>query len=545
MSAMTIGQAADGLGEQPGRRLTGLYTRTLVWYLLGVVVLWMVGIEGIYGSPMPFYALPFPAFSTILIPGVVALLAGLAYVIASSFVFARSGARTLALFGFWTLTAVLLGGTFVIEAGRSDETISAQLAGHWELLRWHLLAMGVFAVSLAALVAGLRRARWTEIDTEPSRRAVAWLLTGLVAFAFLFAGAVAMLRGGPDGIAHAYSRQAYEYIGDIGVTSSIKALFSDYLKVRPYLSMHAKVHPPGPIAILWALSYLIGQGALALSVATMAMGALGIVPLYFWAREWTNRRAAITCCILYSLMPSIVLFTATSADILFMPFVLGTLFLFSRAILRHSLPCALLAGAGYAILSLLSFSLVGLGAFFALVGLLRAWQGHARRVALTAAVMLAAFVGVHVALRWWTGFDVVACFWECKAQFHIDQANMDQVTPRYPSWVWRIANPACLFYFAGIPVSLMFVWRLLRPEPKTKAAFAVFAATLLALNFLYLARGEGERSAMYVLPFLVLPAAHWLDQAGRAGRSLTPLMASVCFLAFQCWLTESYFYTFW
>ncbi|NIA16044.1 MAG: hypothetical protein GWP08_18425 [Nitrospiraceae bacterium] len=543
MSAMTIGQAADGLTEQPGRRLTGLYTRTLVWYLLGMALLWMVGIEGVYGSPMPFYALPFPAFSTILIPGVVLLVAGLAYTLGSSFAVTRSRPRTLALFGVWVLAALSLGGAFLLEAGRSSERVGSQLAGHWELLRWHLLAMGVFAVFLVALVTGLRRVRWFE--AEPSRRAVAWLLTGLVAFAFLFAGAVAMLRGGPDGIAHAYGRQTYEYVGDIGVTSSIKTLFRDYLKVRPYLSMHAKVHPPGPIAILWALSYVIGQGALALSVATMAVGALGVLPLYFWACEWTNRRVAITCCALYSLMPSIVLFTATSADILFMPFVLGTLFLFSRAILRNSLPCALLAGVGYAILSLLSFSLVGLGAFFALVGLLRAWQGHWRGVAMTAAVMLAAFVGVHVAVWWWTGFDVVACFWECKAQFYLDQANMDQLTPRYPSWVWRIANPACLFYFAGIPVSLMFLWRLLRPEPDTKTAFAVFAATLFVLNFLYLAHGEGERSAMYVLPFLVLPAAHWLDQAGRAGRSLTPLTASVCFLAFQCWLTESYFYTFW
>jgi hypothetical protein len=175
----------------------------------------------------------------------------------------------------------------------------------------------------------------------------------------------------------------------------------------------------------------------------------------------------------------------------------------------------------------------------------------------TAVLMLAAFLVVHGLVRLWSGFDYVAAFRAAKAQFELDQHNLDQFTPRYPGWTFRlIFNPACWFYFAGIPVSLLFLRRVvtLRSacggngsviEPGSRATLASFALAALALNFLYLARGEGERSALYLFPFLVGPAA--VAVAGMCGkaRSAEPLWGMLGFLAFQCWVTELYFYTYW
>jgi hypothetical protein len=50
---------------------------------------------------------------------------------------------------------------------------------------------------------------------------------------------------------------------------------------------------------------------------------------------------------------------------------------------------------------------------------------------------------------------------------------------------------------------------------------------------------------MYVLPFMVLPGAHLLDQVGGAARSLAPLAVTAVFLALQYWAIESVLYTFW
>ena len=562
----------SGANGRAGERLISLYIRTTLVYLLVIWLLWAIGIEAIYGSPTPFYALYYPGFDSPFIPSVVLLLSCTVFLVGRRFLPMESRA-SLPFHACWIALAFVAALSAVV--GRREYGLSSFIVEQWAVLRWHLLALAVFTVFFGSLFRGLRRTDW--FDAEPSRRFTSWFLISLIAFAFLFPGAIAMLRDGTHGIAQAYERHGYEYVSDIGVTRSIRTLFHDYAKLHPYLSMHAKVHPPGPIALLWLISYVAGQDPLPLSVATMLVGALGVLPLYLWAADLINRRVALTCCVLCSLMPSIVLFSATSADILFMPFTLTTLFLFWRALHRRSVGYALAAGVGYGLMSLLSFSLLSLGAYFAFVGLWRSMDPKWRRPVLqTALVMIAAFLLFHLAVRAWSGFDILACFRASRAQFDVDQVNLDLLTPRYPSWFWQLGNPACWFFFAGIPVSVLFVWRLAtlsgfgfrvsgvgsgtptmgsdqeacnNPKPETRnpkpGVFVVCALTLAVLSFTYLGRGEGERSAMYILPFVALPAAHLIDQIGRMTRSFAPLAVTAAFLGLQCWAIESVLYTFW
>jgi hypothetical protein len=409
----------------------------------------------------------------------------------------------------------------------------------------HAVVVGLLALFVAAATGALNRLRFLEAD--PSRRSTTVILCALILFTFSFAGVVAMIRDGVQGVMGPYTRFEYEYIGDIGFGGSLQGLFRDYVARHELLSMHAKVHPPGPIVMLWILSmFALSLAPLPLAIATMAVGSLALVPLYFWVKDMCNRRVALTACLLYTVVPSIVLFTATSADILFMPLTLTTLFLFWHAIHLPSVLCALGAGIGYAFMSLTSFSLIAIGAFFGFVGLWRLADASTRKqVFVTAAVMIVAFLGVHLAVRAWSGFDVIECFRVCKAQFDTDQENLNMFTPRYPPWAWKVLNPLCWIFFAGIPVSALFFWRLARPESDSKPLFIVIALTLIVLSFLYLARGEGERSAMYVFPFFIIPAAHLLDQLGRKARSLRPLALTLVFLGVQTWLIESFFFTHW
>jgi hypothetical protein len=278
----------------------------------------------------------------------------------------------------------------------------------------------------------------------------------------------------------------------------------------------------------------------------MAFGGLAIIPLFAWVRDMLGARGAILCCALYTLAPSITLFTATSADITFMPLVILTLFLFWRALHRNSSAYAAGAGILYAFCSLTSFSLLTLGAFFAFTGLWR--LGHAEfRVSVikTAAVMFTSFLAVHAGVWLWSGFNVFECFRLSSAQFFEDQRNLDLISPRYPSWTFKLLNPLCWVFFAGVPVSVLFLIRVLRPDPDTKSLFIVFVLTLLVLAPLYLARGEGERSAMYILPFVVVPAAHLLERICRTVRSASPAVVTFAFLAYQTWLIEYYLFTYW
>jgi len=463
------------------------YTLALGLYFVLMGAFWIVGIEGIYGHPTPFYALWFPALEATpagLFRHAAVLLVGLAFL----FAFARGLGRMA-----WD---------------NDPET---------------------------PLLTPLRRRRFL----------VALVLAGVA-----LPCVIAMLRGGIHGISQAYERAAYEYIGDIGKAPSISALFTRYLDVMPYLSMHAKVHPPGPIAFLWLLSYIVTQDPLALSFATIFVAALAVVPLFYWARTILDERVAVYAALLYLCVPSLLIFNATSADALFPVVTLTCLLCFDRALRAEKLPAviayAALAGLAFGIMSILKFSLIALGAYFAFAGLLALRSVDTRRnVFVTAAIMGGTFLGFHFALHAYTGFDIVAVFHAAKAQFDLDQHHLDLLTPRLSAWIYRLLNPLCWFYFAGIPVALLFYQRLRRPEAQTRGLFLVFLLTALALNVLYLARGEGERSALYLFPFLVLPAAHLLHAQCQRAATRAPLFATLGFLLLQTWLTETLFYTYW
>ena len=533
------------------RWLTSLYARWLVWYCLGVALLWVVGIESLYGNPTPFHGLFIPAVGSVVIP-LIMLAAFVPGYMLCRLVLKRSfpAARWVAAGGLGCLLLVGWAAHLVRRQALAQSITASQRWGLiWLDLRWHLLALLVFLVFVVWWCLSTRRILQEEPEGDPDSAPTSArpILVGLVVFSILFSFSVAMLRDGPEGITTAYERQSYEYISDIGAGLSIRGLFHDYNKLHPHLSMHSRVHPPGPVAILWLLSIVfLGRDPMRLSIATVLVGSLGIIPLYFWARDLAGRRSALLCCTLYALVPSIVLFTATSADILFTPLTITTLFLFWRALHKRSTLYALAAGAMYAVLSLISFSLLALGAYFAFVGL---WKIRDRQlrysVVQTAVLMVAAFLALHVFVRWYTGFDVIECFRLCKTQFETDQVNLDLITPRYPGYVFRFLNPLCWVFFAGVPVSLLFFWRLAKPESTTKALFIVFVLTLCVLDLLYLGRGEGERSAMYIFPFMVLPSAHLLGRMGQMTRSQAPAVATVCFLAFQCWLIEVCLFTYW
>ncbi len=492
------------------RTLFGVYLRTSLWFFGLVALLWILGFEAIHGHPTPFYALFAAPFSD------------------------AAGAA-------WTVGAVVAAATLLV----------------------------VFLRVIAPRLLPPSPDRPASLEIE-SAALSAKQLALLVAFAALFPTVVAMMRGDLDGINGAYSRESYEYIGDIGSGGSIRGLFHDYEKIHPYLSMHAKVHPPGPIAILWLLSYLAGRTATGLSIATILFGAMSVVPMYFFARDVLGERRGRIATLLYMLVPSIVLFTATSADITFMPFTLTTLLLFWRAIHglesgytiyapNHALRLwrvlgrpslefffAIAAGILFGVLGLISYSLLGIGAFFGFVGLWRLFDARYRwAVVRTALIMAIAALAVHYLVYLWSGYNSLSAFELARAQFFTDQANLDLSDPRWPAWTFKLLNPLCWFFFAGIPVSVLALRRMTSAFSREGRLFLVIGLTLIALDILYLARGEGERSAMYIMPFLALLAAHMLDEVSAAARSWRPVTLTLAFLGAQCMAIEAVLYTYW
>lgn len=498
-----------------------------------MALLWIVGLETIYYHVTPLYALYMPIFTRPWVPVVIlAVFAGGVTLWRRRFY--PGASIPLEVWGFAVAVALVLAWAAWQNSGPAPALGS--------VLGAHFFAVAVFGAGFYGLTWALQRWNWPDIGM--SSRQSRWFVIGLAVFAFTFAASIAMLRGGWIGIAQAYMRHDTEYVNDIGRGLTIRGLFHDYLRMHPYLTLHSKAHPPGPIAILWLASYVVGRSALGLSLATMAIAAAAVIPFFHWVRDMLGTRTAVTTTVLFVLMPSIVMFSATSADAIFMALGVTTLFLFWRALHRNSLRYQIGAGVMYAVCSLTSFTLLSLGAFFAFVGLLRLRE-HPRAVVQTAAVMLAGLLTVHVAVWLWSDFDVVAVFQACLAQFQHDQLSLDMKEPRYSGWVYRLVNPVTFFIYAGIPVSILFIGRFLDRRNAPMGTLSAVLATALVLNLLYMGRGEGERSALYLFPFLAIPAGSYLQTIQERVRSPLPLLMTAGCLAFQCWLMESIFFTYW
>jgi len=519
-----------------------VYARTFAGFLLLMGGFWVIGLEGIYGHPTPFYAIFAPALgpASSIALALLALLGGW---------FCLGGPGLGRTLPFFAVCAGIISAGWLYfltqEARHENELFRHYVRDLLPAFGWQLPAISVAAAGAWLLHRFLlpHLVKGDELD----RRAALRVLLALFGFSILFACAIAMIRGGFQGIDQAYSRTHLEYIGDIGKTNGIQALFRDYLKIHEHLSMHAKVHPPGPIALLWILSLvLFSSSPMTLSLATVVVSALAIFPLYGWVKRIAGQRCAFIAVICYTLAPSIVLFTATSADALFTPFTLTTLYCFERAIRTRCARLALLAGVGYGCMMLLKFSLIGIGAYFGLVGLYMLLKPETRwNVVKTAGLMILATLGVIGLVYWWSGFNIIETFHVAKAQFDTDQRHLDDLAPRLPAWTYRFLNPLCWFYFAGIPLSLLAIREVVHGDKARRATWIIVALTILVLNLLYLARGEGERSAMYMIPFIVLPAAHHLERCIVAGKSGNVLWVTALFLVFQCWFTETFFYTYW
>ncbi|MCC6695483.1 MAG: glycosyltransferase family 39 protein [Candidatus Hydrogenedentes bacterium] len=536
----------DSSGEKDSGALRMLWEYTL-WtavFLAGVGVFHVLRLQAIAGHATPFYAYLKPLHN-----------AWTAWIAVAPLITIPVLLMRRVLCGQWNLNKAWIAALVLSALAPALFVAEVYLAGTGGDERSWVRATPIAAsvmlhdaipllIAEAALVAALLSFRRLRVgDAKPTPLFLCVALAGAMVFLFVFSGAVAELRGGLYGITKAYLRLDQEYISDIGEGDSLRGFIGHFTNLHPSLSHHGRVHPPGPTVLLWLLSFAVGLDAQSLSLATMACATLLFVPCYLWAREIGGPRMGLVACALFTVSPGIVAFTATSADMLFMPFTLTTLFLFERAVRKRSWPAAIGAGVFYALISFCSFNLLCVGAYFGLVGL-NELRDPDRRLAIvrTAALMFAGFLAVFGLLYVWSGFNMVECFLVSWREQRFDLAAQ---TDRWPAPYWRVLHPVSVLYYTGIPIAVLFFRRLLKPDALQHETFVCMALALLFLSLIVPARGEMERTGLYMYPLLIAPAAHLLTVRWQQSKSEAVLASALGFLAFQVWLTEYLFQGYW
>ncbi len=455
-------------------------------------------------------------------------------------------ARTAAPGSPWTWTLAVL--TAALPAAIASDAIPA-LRGPAEW-RWRLHAppnLAPWRLAAPAAVAALIAVWWGSAARAArvtlARLGVLVVLAVAFRFAVQFTG-----RHGVEAVGRVMNPAYQAYFPSATRITDAGEFVRSYLARRDQRGFRELTHPPGNTLFCWtlvqaarrapALTRLaapliaarrpglepwtgaysdadVVAGAMT-AVAIPAIGCLALVPLYFTARRLSGPRVALNAVALFALMAPGALFLPIVDDLQTFAAAAAALLAVEGVAVRRR---ALLAAAGL-VLGLgtfLSYSMLPLGAFLALLVVLAPREGAARlpAAATDAAALAAGFGAFWLGVSLATGLDPVRLYQVSTA------SNFNARERSY--WAWLAGNPYDLLLFAGVPVAAHVVAalgavarRALRRRPLSwpDAAAAALGIAFAALFVSGELRGETARTLLYVFPFMAWLAAH--DMSGRA-----------------------------
>jgi len=380
-----------------------------------------------------------------------------------------------------------------------------------------------------------------------ARSSVPVLLAVLIGFSWLFSVTLAVesghirtfrgccLPGGAGAIISAPFERRSEYYAAVGLVDELgpRGFAERYPELDRssvhVLPLHVTTHPPGAPLFLWALSRAMGGSVLGVALVVVLVGAVGVVPTYAIAREGYGGPAARIAAVLYAVSPGVLVYSATSMDVVFMTVIAVGIAFLIRA--PRSAAWAAAAGAMTAVALCFTWAALVLGPIGLGVGILAIRRGVPfRGVARRGLVAVAAFVAAVIAARLAVGIDLPASY----ARAVVRQTHYLTYRRSYPYWV--VGNVVALLITAGLANTALLVaetrkrWRARDPGLET-VLWAALALTSLASVF----KGETDHNWLFFVPLAVTVAA------AATERIRGPVAANLA----QAVATEVLFYTGW
>lgn len=411
-------------------------------------------------------------------------------------------------------------------------------------VRWHPLVGPELAVP-AALGVGL----WILLPRVLGLPSV-WFLAALVLFAWAFAVTLAMQSGHARTFSRCCQLEGYgaaltvvldrndDYFFDVPRIEQLgpqtfATRFPTIVRTdEQSLSLHSLTHPPGAPLLEWAMWRLTGRSELAVALLMALIGALGALPARAIARELSGEDATRTAAVLFACAPGVLLFSATSADAIFMT-VTGVAV---AALVREprSDAWAGATGAVTAVGLCFTWGALALGPIGLGVGLLALRDGADTRIRILrrGAIAAAGLVAGWLAIRLLTGIDLVADFLPTATR------QVSFISYRRSYWYWLAGNVVAFLFVMGVANAASLVattvarWRERRPGMET-----VLLATLALASVSSVFRGETDHNWLFFMPLAIAMAASAVTEDSLRGADVSGLG--------QAGLTEALFYTGW
>ena len=201
------------------------------------------------------------------------------------------------------------------------------------------------------------------VDPErTSRRAFAWILA---AASIVLPLALHLVRGSLAGLGSQFDvYRNEEFLHDARGITDLPSFLDRYVDLMPTLSLHGQHFPPGHAVLLHLAARVFGPSTLAAGLLVLAFAAIGVQLAWRAFGELAEDGAARQGALLLLAAPSLLDFSATSMDAVFLAFATLAWWL--------SLRNAWLAGAALLLATFFSFSALPVGLAIALLALYRA-----------------------------------------------------------------------------------------------------------------------------------------------------------------------------
>jgi hypothetical protein len=387
---------------------------------------------------------------------------------------------------------------------------------------WAVVALAV-ALAAAAGVVALFRSR-----ARPGVRMAA--SGGLL---LVLALAVAALAGGPAAwrAPLAFTGEYPQGTGQVGDIPSFLREFPDQLASLP---SHASGHPAG-VMVLYALLARVWPGLDGAALGTVAIGCLGVLPVWGLARDQLGEDGGRWALALWVLCPMTVLYTATSADAVFAVVLAGAALVADRGLVRRSWAWTITGGLLLWVGSMLTYAAALLLVFLLVraVGWLRRQPGWVLGWAAATAGTVLGLAG----LLWLaTGYDPVAAVRATHAAYQAAPGSAHR-----PYLPWLVGDPIAFGGMLGIPLFAALAARAVAVVcHRAWTCFdAAMLACLLAASSWGFSRGEVERIFLFLVPLALVPVVRQL----LVWRARLPTLAAL--LVAQTLLVQLLFYTRW
>lgn len=328
-----------------------------------------------------------------------------------------------------------------------------------------------------------------------------------------------------------YSRVRYEYYGDVPkvATNGLTGFLRNYAKPEFFkkLSGHAQTHPPGGSVFQWLASLPFGHNLWSAAVFSILFTATIILPVFLLARLLYGGVVARWSIALFMLVPSFQIFTSTSMDGPFSVFPTWAVYFYHRAVASdRKLPWAVLTGLATAAGMFMTYSTFFLGLFFAVTLGLTLLMARSRFIeALVILIVAAASFAICYLLLFLTiDFSIVEALQAALAK------ALSMVGKEYKtaSHLLNVGLANLLVFLAGAGLALAVAWVkacLTEARKCVRNGFVgdiyilAFPISLVAISFSTLFNLEVERVWLFFVPFLVIPAAKYLNElcASRSG----------------------------